>query len=40
MTEENIEYIGVNEFLELAFKGKEDKIEVTCPYVDCNLCFV
>ena len=34
------EYIaGVNEFLQLAFKGKEDETDMMCPYVDCNLCL-
>jgi len=34
------EYIaGVNEFLELAFSGKEDGTEVRCPCVNCNMCL-
>ena len=30
---------GINEFLELAFGGKEDGTDVRCPCVNCNLCL-
>ena len=29
---------GANEFLEIAFGGKEDGTELRCPCVNCNLC--